>query len=63
MTRTEEKEEVKRILTAIREEGEDGPTYKAIMLQALADPKTTAAQLEALAKVQDWERLERSRRM
>jgi hypothetical protein len=33
------------------------------LLQALADPKTTAAQLEALAKVQDWERLERSRRM
>jgi len=50
-----------QLLTAIRKEGDDGPTYKDVMRQALADPKTTAAQLEALAKVQDWERLERSR--
>jgi hypothetical protein len=63
MTRAEARKEAARLLTTIRSEGPDSPTYKAIMLQALADSKTTAAQLEALAKVQAWERLERSRRM
>jgi hypothetical protein len=61
MTRTEERTEVARILDAIRREGKDGPTYRAILMQALQAPKTIE-ESAILSEIQAWESLSDTQR-